>query len=185
MDRMLEEKSLSVIDQAEALKVANQEGYEVAAAQVGALTALEKQIKEFYGPKKKAAKVPYDALVAEEKGLLEKPGKAKGILKGKMSAYFKRQEEDRKAEEKRLHELAQEEGLSEEEARHLVVTSSMEQPSGTTQRKVWKWRQIGDVPIDYMILDEKRITAEVKSRKGDTKIPGIQAYVDFTTVVQS
>ena len=186
MEQTLEQKSISVIDQAQALAVIDQTTYEVAAAQVGALGELEKQIKSFYGPKKKAAKAPYDGLVAEEKGLLANPTTAKGILKGKMSAYFKQQEAARKVEEQRLRELAKEEGIDTEDAGALLTVPKMAQPEGTVQRKVWKWRvtDASKIPAEYMLIDEKRIGMEVRAGHDKVNIPGIEAYCDFTTVVK-
>jgi len=186
VEQTLETKSTSVIDQAEALAVIDQESYEVASAQVGALNELEKQIKGFYGPKKKAAKAPYDALVAEEKDLLAKPGTAKGILKGKMSAHFKKQEAKRREEEQRLRELAKEEGIDTEADGALLAAPKMEQPSGVTQRKVWKFRVVDadKIPKEYFLLDEKRIGMEVRAGHDKVNIPGIEAYCDYTTVVK-
>lgn len=49
---------------------------------------------------------------------------------------------------------------------------------GISMTSVWKWKiiELGSIPQEYWMVDEKMIDAAVRSKKGNTAIPGIQAY---------
>ena len=53
---------------------------------------------------------------------------------------------------------------------------------GMTMRRIPKWRllHLGDVPFEYLKLDEVKVGAVVRATKGQIKIPGIEVY--FETV---
>lgn len=63
-----------------------------------------------------------------------------------------------------------------------VVESKVEEVSGISKRRDWKFRIINpsDVPREYLMLDEKYIGQIVRASKGKKQIPGIEIYFEDT-----
>lgn len=107
----------------------------------------------------------------------------------------RRQEEQKKKEEEALKKAleAQEKGDLQEAAKIIeeaVIPEASPQPIIKPEEPVatagirtwddWRWRlkDISKVPIAYLQVNDKMITAEVKRSKEGTNIPGIEVYVE-------
>jgi len=67
-------------------------------------------------------------------------------------------------------------------ARTVQATAPV--PSTLSERTVWKWEieDASKIPADYYLLDEQRISREVRASKEHTKIPGIRVIRDTEIV---
>ncbi len=63
-----------------------------------------------------------------------------------------------------------------------IVESKVEEVSGISTRKVWKFeiQEIDKLPREYMIPDEKYIGQIVRASKGKKEIPGAKIYSEDT-----
>lgn len=61
-----------------------------------------------------------------------------------------------------------------------LATEQPTLPAGVQQRTIWKWRVTDPalVPDEYKVIDSAKVTAQVNEHKGNTAIPGIEAYAD-------
>lgn len=127
--------------------------------------------------------------------------KAEEFIKSKMGAYWQEQERERKQEEERLQAEARqyEEDKLLQEAEETGDDSILEEPvivpqirveqtsrvEGVSMQENWKWRVVDPklIPREYLIIDEKMVNAEVRTKKGKTNIPGIQPYPEPITKV--
>lgn len=68
-----------------------------------------------------------------------------------------------------------------------AVDVLVDKQEGITERVMWSYEvvDIEKVPKEYFILDEKRISREVRQHKDELSIPGIKAVRDTTIVVRS
>jgi len=165
------------------------------------LKGILKEISEtFNGPIASAHKAHTDMLAAKKKHadpLLQ----AERAVKGGIGKYQTEQRKLREAEERKLREQAQ----KEEEDRRLAQAEELEQRgepeaaeelvsqpvvappvvlpgppkvAGVSTRIAWKWRltDFRLVPLEYRMLDEKKINAVVRAMGKQTSIPGIEVY---------
>jgi hypothetical protein len=53
-------------------------------------------------------------------------------------------------------------------------------------QKRWKWKvtKSDEIPMEYYILDEKKINSEVREQKDKTQIPGVEVYQEEYTSVR-
>ena len=117
-------------------------------------------------------------------------------IKGKVVAYRhqqealerKRQAEERRKEEgRRLQEAAllEKEGLHDEANEVLVappppqiIAPPPPKTNGVAMVKVWRWKTVDPdkIPREYLVADNGKIGQVVRAMKGQTNIPGIEAY---------
>lgn len=59
--------------------------------------------------------------------------------------------------------------------------------AGTSVREEWRWRITDEklIPREWLTLNEPLITAHVRMHKGNTRIPGIEAYAEASVAVRS
>lgn len=161
-----------------------------------------KAIDDKLEPKKKIAYQAYKewlSLIDELKAPLEE---AKKYLQSEGKRYLTEQEKIRLAEEARLREEARkaeeerklaEAEQAEKEGNHeeaeAIIQEEIYVPAPVVERTVpkvdnrlfkkqWKWRVVDadKVPRQYMSINEVMINGIVRSMKGSTRIPGIEAY---------
>lgn len=103
-----------------------------------------------------------------------------------------RQRKIREEEEARLAEAVrlEEEGKADEAEAVMNAVPDVEVPKpvvvappppkaqGVSMTSVWKWRllDIYAVPSEFMMVDEKALSAYVRAKKADTRVPGISVY---------
>jgi hypothetical protein len=58
--------------------------------------------------------------------------------------------------------------------------------AGISERVVWRWEVTDEskIPDEYWVLDEARLNREVRAKKGDLGVPGVQPVQDKTLVVR-
>jgi len=109
----VEEKALSIVDQAKAVKVIDPETYTAAGAIWKAIGDMIKEVKETFDPICEAAHQAHKKAVEKRSKYLDPLTTAQKSVKSLMSAYDAEQERIRQAEQRRLEEIAR----KEEEAR--------------------------------------------------------------------
>jgi hypothetical protein len=59
-----------------------------------------------------------------------------------------------------------------------LATIEPELPAGVSTRTVWKWRLVDEslVPREYWVIDGRRVQEHVDTFKGQSQIPGIEAF---------
>lgn len=65
-----------------------------------------------------------------------------------------------------------------------TVAAAAPLPPDLGEREVWRWEieNRSEIPAEYFLLDEQRISREVRERKHDAAIPGIRVVRDTTVV---
>lgn len=163
-----------------------------------------KQWAEFNKPAKQKLDVLKKELLDRERQIDEPLERAENqILKPAMSQFTVEEDRKRKDEEDRLRAEAKK---KEEDARLRdaqtmaddghgeladeilaapvvvapVVVPRMETPAGISYREVWKFEVLDPnaVPREYLTIDEKKIGGVVRALKGETRIPGIRAWME-------
>jgi hypothetical protein len=208
----VEEKALSIVDQARAVKVTDAETYTVAGSLWKAIGDMIKEVKDTFDPICDAAHKAHKAAVEKRAKYLDPLTAAQKSVKGLMSAYDAEQERIRRAEqarieaemrkkeeERRIQEAIEAEaalkaqGAGKEEiaketsailetpvsvAPVVLPKSTPKLAGGPVYRTVWKARIINErlIPREYLTVDMVKINGVVRSLKGATQIPGIQAY---------
>lgn len=132
---------------------------------------------------------------------------SESLIKNAMLAWNKKQEEIRIAEEKRAAEAqekaaaklkkrsekAAEKGQDDkaeqlqQEAEQVesfkpIVPANTTKVAGIQKKTIWKCRitDVGAIPREYMIPDEKMLGNIARSTKGSLKIPGVEFYSEET-----
>lgn len=61
-----------------------------------------------------------------------------------------------------------------------LAVEQPEMPAGVSTRTVWRWQvtDMNAVPREYLALDSAKVQAHVNTFKGQSAIPGIEAYAD-------
>jgi len=148
-----------------------------------------KRIRDDYNPVKAAAE------------------KAERIWKGKINAFHHEQEQRRQLQEAKLREQAEKDQakmeaqaqrlldkgkteqaevkLAEAEAIPTPVVAPPEKIKGISYRDTWEFEVVDEakVPRMYLLLDHKKIGAQVRATKDTLEIPGIRVFK--TTTVAS
>ena len=202
----IKQEGAPLIDRAKAIarSIVGAETYKQAGEFMLAIKAHRKKISEKLGPPKQAAHAAWSKLCALEKELDTPYANAEAEVKNGMSAYLRDEEQRRKQaeeemraklrkdeEERRLNQAVrlEESGKKEEAAAVLdkpIVTPAVtyaapEKVQGEQRKKVWKFRVVDEslVPREFLVVDEKKIRAQVVAFKGNTKIAGVEVWEDF------
>jgi hypothetical protein len=199
----VEEKALSVIDRANAIKITDNETYLKAGELWKIIKDMIKEVEDSFNPIVDSAfKAHRKAIEQRDKYLDPLKNAYKGV-KNLMSFYEAEQEKIRLAEQRRFEEEARK---AEEERRLLeaieaeqegdkeVAEQILQEPTfvppmvlpkatpkiqgGPTYRTVWKFRitNASKVPDQYKNVDEVKVGQVVRALKNQTNIPGIEVY---------
>lgn len=199
----IENRTLTVPQQAKLLTINNAEDYQAAGELLITIKSLRKEIDETFDPIISKAHAAHKEAVSKKKQVDAPLVEAEGILKPRIAAYLneqekKRREEEhrsrleaaRRAEEERLAEAikAEEAGAKEEVEQILnqptylpppvILPSTAPKISGIASRKTWKFEIIDPklVPDEYKIVDSVKIGKVVRALGSQCRIPGIQVY---------
>lgn len=122
----LEQKSLTLYEQATTLVVTDQQTY-MAAGEVGkALKSLEKEITDYFAPMKKAAHDAHKAITKKESDELAPVKEAMDIVRKTMNAYAQEQERIRREAERKAQLEAEELARKERERLEKQALAAME-----------------------------------------------------------
>lgn len=114
---------------------------------------------------------------AEERLRLEEQERQRKIREeeeARLAEAVKLEEEGKAAEAEAVLDSAPD----EEVPAPLPVAPAPSKTKGVSMSSVWKWKiiELGAVPQEYWMLDEKMIDAAVRRMKGSTAISGIEVY---------
>jgi len=170
-----------VVAQLGTMKVTTQEQAAEAAGFLRKIKQTGKVIHDVMDPEIKKLYDPYKTKTDERKGYLDQLAKAERAVKKMIGDYNAEQariraEAERKAreaeEEKRLA-IAIETGHEEVLERSVapVKAPEPEKLEGVYTATVWKWEltDIAKVKPEFLVLDEKKVGALVRSMKGDAQ----------------
>jgi hypothetical protein len=122
----LEQKTLSLYEQAISLKINDEQTY-IEAAEVGkTLKVLEKEITEFYEPMRLTAKAAYDAILSSKNAQLAPVTEAMGIVRSTLNVYVQEQDRIKKEAERKAQLAADEAAKKERERLEAQALKAME-----------------------------------------------------------
>jgi hypothetical protein len=192
---------LTILGQAKAITITNQEQAMAAGDFLKGIKALKKRIEEKLAPLVKAAYGSWKKQVAFRKEHDDPLDQAEAAVKYKMNVYLAEQERLRRVEEQARQLEAQKaaEAQAEQDALLLEATGDAEaaeavraepvvatvvvlapvaKPQDIATQSVWKFRIINKalIPTEYLEPNLVAIGGAVRAMKAACNIPGIQAY---------
>ena len=203
----LEERALSVPEQARQIVVIDSATWARASETLGVIKELRKEIDDTLDPVVKKAHEAHRAAVAAKKKVEAPLVEAETYLRGDMARY-KREVDAANAEAKRLAEQARAREIRELEesgdmhaadavrTAPVVVAEVAEAPEGGVEtRAIWRAEvtdmmalvkavAAGQVPITILAVDTKALGAVARSLKQALNYPGVRVYEDVSIVVK-
>ncbi len=130
----------------------------------GKLKTLDTQRKDITGPMRKAEKAVNNLF----RPAIDAAKAVEAMLKAGIAGFVEAQQ---KAQVAALE-------AGQHEAALAIAQPTM--PSGVSTRTIWKFRytNVDLIPRKYWVIDSAALQAEVNANKGNTAIPGIEAYPD-------
>lgn len=207
----LKQEALAWPAKAKALIVRDQQSYQQATGDLLGIKDLMNRINEYCDPNIKRWHEGHKAAVADKKATVQPLLDAEAIYKTNISKWVQEQERirleaQRKADEearKREEEArlalaieAEQNGASKETTEEILnmpiqmvaptVAPTFNQAEGVSTRKYWKWRLVDEsrIPRNFLMVDEKKINAIVRSMGPKAGIPGIEVYRDTGITVR-
>lgn len=207
----LEQKALTVADEAKALTIKDQISYDRAAEKLLGVRALIKQIDETFDPDIKRWHEGHKAAIATKKKVLGDLPAADATLVRLLGQWEMEQKRIQAENDRREQEAAR---RREEEARlalaleaekqgaeSATVQEILETPQpiqvpvarptfqraagiGASRKPVYRWRVIDQqqIPREYLKVDEVKINGIVRAMGAATRIPGIEVYEDIPNI---
>lgn len=129
VQQQMEQRVISLRDQALAIQIIDQATYDQAAEKFRAVSAIEKQIVDYHAPLKQKAHEAHKAICSAENSLLLPVRQAKQVLSRSIGEWDAEQERRRREEQRRLEEEARK--RAEEEA--LTAAVDVEQHGGDAE----------------------------------------------------
>ena len=170
----LTHESASLVAQAQSYECRTPKVYERAGSFLKDLKALKQEIKETFGPMKRKTDAAHKEVVAQEKTLLAPIEAAERTVKGQMSAYLQRCEQERRA----LQAKAEAEARKEEEDRRLEAAAALEAEGHQEEAE--------------RVLSEPEVEAPPPPVPGPPKVAGVShrdkwtaEVTDFAALVRS
>jgi hypothetical protein len=206
----IEPENQAVVAKAQALKVVDDQAYELAAEIGQEATRRIKFVKDSFMQPRTAAHAAWKAIVALEKRITDPLETVKKDMSKKMGAYSLEKEKKARAEEEerlakakekaaqeRLEHAEKLEQAGDQEGATRVLNEACEpdlaptaQPvekapkvDGVTHRKKWGFRitSTAAIPREYMTVDESKIRKVVQALGGETRIPGVEIFEERVT----
>lgn len=188
--------------QAKSFRVTDLATYTKAGQLLLAIKSIRSKINASFNPIIKAAHAAHKTAMEEKKKIEAPVSEAEAIVKRELARYQMEQENIRRAEERRLQEIAlkqeedrrlaeaaklEKEGKQEEAnavinepivAPAVVVQSTTPKVAGISYVPRWTFRitDVNAIPREYMIPDTVKIGQMVRALKGATNIAGVEAY---------
>lgn len=173
---------------AQALFIQTDEEYQEAAA---VLTQIQTRIKEIEAERVKITKPlnqslrAINALFKGPKGEYEK---AKALFKARMQDFLKRKEEQR---QQALEAAQQASDQGDQNAFYMQAQAAHDAATpfvgNVHTRDSWKFevQDITKVPLDFLMVDERKLRAFVNANKDSVAIPGVRVYKDTQVVART
>lgn len=205
----LEQKALSIPDQAKGLDIRDNETYQAAGEMLLTIKALRKEINATFDPIISKALAAHREALAQKKKIETPLADAEGIIKPRIAAYQDEQERIRRAEELRLRaelkkqeeeaQLAQAVATSESgdpeladqimnetiSVPQVILPKSTPKVDGISTRKIWRWRlkNIAQIDRKYLVPNDVAINAQVRAlgKDAESVVGGIDVF--YETVV--
>jgi len=201
----LSSEALTYPAKAKEIKVRDQVSLDAANAFLRGIKGLLAKIAETFDLIVKKAHEAHRQAIEQKKKHEEPLVRAEVIIKAEILRYLTEQvrirreaveEAQREADAKekaRLQKMqaaidAENAGTPEEAEKHFEEAIAIEPPKpiippavkaqGTSIRKIWRWRVVDPavIPREFLVIDERKIAAEVGRLAGETRIPGVEVY---------
>lgn len=199
----VEIKALTVVEQANAIKVVDSESYVAAGEMWKTIKNMMKEISDTFDPIISKAHASHKEALAQKEKFYKPLETVNKSVKKSMSDYDAEQERIRKEEERRLAEIARKEeeerklqeaieaesrgdveeseAIMEEEVYVppvVILKSTPKVSGGPVYREVWKIRikDVSKVPREYMLPDEKKLGQMARALKRQFNVSGVEAY---------
>lgn len=194
-------QSLALSAHAKSLAVTSRADMEAAASLQGDIKALLKQVEAFCDPNIARWHAGHKQALAEKNAITKPLDEGYKILGRAMGDYEAQLERERIAKERELQ--AERQRIADEETLKLaaqleqqghaeaaqnvietvpevIVKLEREEPkiAGTITRTDWRFEVVNPalIPREFLRIDESAIGAMVRSRKGETTIPGVRVW---------
>jgi len=203
--KKIEAGALEYPEKAKKLSVTNNESLSSANTFLVSIKRMRREINNAFDPIIKKAHEAHREALATKKRYDQPLIEAEMIVKPLIASYMaelarKRREAEeatRRAEEERRRKEAEriaaavDESEADGDVSGIAEILSEDEPEikpveyvpapkleGTSIRKIWKWKvvDIDKIPREYLIVNPNMISAEMRDKKGETNIPGIQVY---------
>ena len=209
----IEKRVPRVVQQAQEITVNDADDYEFACTFLQLLAQLKNEVSEGYDSIVKKAHETWQEALGKRKKHMDPLLKAEGDVKLKVGQFRLLEERKRRAEEQRLADIAKKEAderamaeaaqlaaNGEKELADIVIQEAVAAPApvvvlessvprqeGISGRVNWDFRITDEsqLPREFMSPDPVKIRAVVRSQKGMTKIPGVQAFPVHSVSVRS
>lgn len=202
----IEARGMALRGQANNLQVTTGEEYVQAAEILKAIKGYRAQVADAFDFVIEQAHRTHQAALAQKKRYETPAIEAETIVKDRMRAFDMEAERQSRMEQARLRAEAEKRAEEERSKRALealaagnakaaavelttppvvapvYVPKATPKVDGISTRSEWRYRIVDDaaVPRAYLVLDLKKIAAEVRIKKGGTNIPGIEAFEEKT-----
>ena len=198
-----------VIEKVKKIEITDTITFKEATVMLKGINELMKKIDATFKPIIAKAHEAHMEAIAGKAKHYEKPKEAKEILSEKISKYHQEQEvkriaeqiwieekERKKLEEMKLNEAEKLEATGNIKAAEIVLNTvtpnlrinirSETKTTGISYRDNWKFKIIDLelIPEKYKSVDLGKIGREVKEKKSGTKIPGVEVFLEKTTIVR-
>ncbi len=194
--------ALSIPQQAKQITIKTMDDYVKACEIILSIKSIRKKITDTFRPIKQKMDAAKQEVLDQERAADAPLKEAEAWLSPQIIAWNAEQERQRKAEEDRLREIARKEEeerrlqdaimaektgdkeMAEEiisapiQAAPVVVQKAVPKVQGMSIRENWKFRITNEkmIPREYLKVDEIKIGQVVRALKGQTNIPGVEAY---------
>jgi hypothetical protein len=200
-----EQAALAMVEQVRSLTVTDAQSADDAGGAIKELKRRRELWLSVVGPFVDEAYGAWKKQVAKRDAVAKPLDEAERELKGKLGGYMAECERQRRAAEAAAQAEAQRQAEAERAAEvkvledagdaesaavvasepvvaPVIVAPPIAKPAGLSTMEVWKYKVVDEraVPRQYLQLNEGMILKIVKAMKGQTQIPGIQAYPETT-----
>lgn len=148
-----------VVRQAQTLTVVDAPSYEQAGGVLKAVKAFQREIKEWFEPRKSQAKTVHQQYCDDERERLAPLLKAEAVLKSAMQAFDDQQEMLRRAEQRRLEQDARD----REERRRLDEAATLEMEGNATNdpELLYEANELLARPVETPLVSVAKATPKV------------------------
>ena len=173
---------------AQALFIQTDEEYQEAAS---VLTQIQQRLKEIESERVKITK-PINQALRNVNALFKGPKgeyeKAKALFKARMADFLKRKEEQRQLA---LEAAQQASDQGNQEAFYMQAQAANDAATpfvgNVHTRDTWKFEitDLTKVPLDFLMVDERKLRGFINVNKDSVIIPGVRVYKDTQVVART
>ncbi len=182
------QKASMMATSAASLHIQSDDEYQQAAA---VLTQIQAQLKFIEQERVKITKPLNDSLRAINalfKGPKQEYEKAKSLFKARMADFIKRKEEAHQAS---LQAAQQASDMGDQNTFYMQAQAahdaSLPHVGNVHTRDSWKFEvvNIQQVPLDFLMVDERKLRAFVNANKDSVSIPGVRVYKETQVIART